>query len=338
MFLSQMKPPARQSIVPQLVAAALKKDVSKLNLAVIYENDLFNTYIKVVQPVEEPKVVMPVPTPPAPKPLPLPEIPKTQFLPPLDVTLKGIIFVNNDRENRAIIANNKTKQEVLYRVGDRVEDADVIYIGKRKIIVLRANGQQETLFLTGDDAQADPLYKRDAAWNLVIKQVAETVFMVDPKALGKRIHNLAQLIDMLDLTTVFEKGRSIGCRIGRMGQQSIGPALGLRYGDVIISINGIATTTTKDRVAIYNQIKEMQLGDQILVKLLREPQEYEYTYVLKKFAQKQPEEEQPIVGAPIMPLIQGPGVNNPVVQEMKSRDKGMMLRNGGRRAVLSRNI
>lgn len=333
---TQKRPKAPASITPEVVSTPIKRDVSKINLARIYENDLFNTYIKAALPPIEAPLVVPVPPPPLPRPAPLPQIQQPQFLPPLDVTLKGIIFVNNDQESRAIIANNKTKQETLYRVGDKVEDADIIRISKRKVIVLRSNGQQETLFMTHDDAVTDSIYTRDEAWTAVVKPLADTIYAIDPKALSKRIGNLAEFIEMLDMTTAFDKGKSLGCRIGRMSPQSIGHALGLQFGDIIMEINTIPTTTTHDRVAIYSQLKQLGLGATIVVKLLRNNQEYEYTYVLQKIM-KQREESAPAVGTVIQPLGQAPQFT-PVVQDMKNRDKGMMLRNGGRKAAIGRSL
>ena len=352
-FFTRKEAPKRKPLTPDMShVAPVKKDVSKVNLVRIYERDLFNTYIKPTAPIIEDPLTKLLPQPPLPLPLPKPQPQNPQFLPPLEITLKGIIYTNNDKENRAIIADNKTNQEELYKVGDKVGDADLIRIGKNKIFLIRANGQQETIFITAADAQKDPIYTRDSAWTPVIQQVDNTQYIVDPKAFVRRITNLAQLIDMLDMTTAFEKGRSVGCRVGRMNPQSIGPSMGLQSGDIIVSINGIHTTTTKDRVAIYNQIKDLTSGGTINVTLLRNNTELELSYVLQKIA-KDEAQEVPQVGTQLgtqqkvaqrtmkkptsASVLAESSKFSPVAQNLNKRDQHAMLQHGGRGALLSRS-
>ena len=352
-LFTQKTAPKRKPLAPDMTnIAPIKKDVSKVNLVRIYESDLFNTYIKPAPPAVEDKAAKPLPQPPLPMPLPTPQPQNPQFLPPLDITLKGIIYTNNDTENRAIIANNKTKQEEIYKVGDKVGDADLIRIGKNKIFLIRVNGQQETIFITAADAQKDPIYTRDASWNLVVRKATDGHYIVDPKSFVHRITNLAQFIDMLDMTTAFEKGKSVGCRIGRMSPQSIGPSLGLAYGDIIISINGIHTTTTKDRVAIYNQIKDLGLDATIKVVVLRQDREVEVVYKLQKIAKTEEESglamgTQLAAQAKTTPktiknntsasVLAESSKLNPMAQNLNKRDQHAMLRHGGRGALLSRS-
>ena len=100
--------------------------------------------------------------PPVLQPLPIPQPARIDFLPPLAITLKGIIFANYDRENRAIIANNKTKQEALYKIGDKIEDADIIHISQKTRFLLRSNGQERLLLYR--PMTEDPIFSRDKSW------------------------------------------------------------------------------------------------------------------------------------------------------------------------------
>ncbi len=346
-FLVRQEIPSRKSLRPEIITTPIKKEVSKINLARIYENDLFNTLIKIappVLPVEETAVA--VPRLPSLKPIPVPQKPVLQFLPPLPISLKGIIFSTNEQENRAIIANNKTKQEGLYKIGDKIEDADLIRIDRHKAILIRSNGQQETIFISQSDAQNDPIYTQETPWTFVVKKVSESLFIVDPKSFIRRVTSLAQFMDMLDVTTAFEHGISIGCRVGKMDPLSIGPALGLQPNDIITSINDKPTTTTRDRVAIYNEIKNLTRDATITVKLVRNGAEQTYSYSLEKIA-KEEETQELALGSSILEqprqadaastemLTQANHFNAPL-QDIKKRDKSMMLRNGGRQTMLQR--
>ena len=64
-----------------------------------------------------------MPPPPVVKPAALVEIKPVQFLEPLAITLKGIMYSSDEQHNRAIIADNKSEAQKLYKVGDALEDA-----------------------------------------------------------------------------------------------------------------------------------------------------------------------------------------------------------------------
>ena len=151
----------RTSISPQEPSAPLMQEVSKINPVRIYESDLFRTFVR-AQPLQQEVAVEDQPiVPPAP-PLPKTFVKKQrampEFLAPLEVELKGIIYNSNSVYSRAIIMDRKTKQEKLHKIGDTLEDAHLIFIGKNKAMFIRSNGQQETLFVSAEAAQKDPMY------------------------------------------------------------------------------------------------------------------------------------------------------------------------------------
>ncbi len=281
-FITYRPLPSKKTLSGGYVDKQGKQEFSQVAPAQIYENDLFNTTFRIPEKPQQPDTMAAMPLPPAPQPVIAASKKQASFLPPLNIALKGIMYTANQDQNSAIIADNKTKQEQLYRIGDRIEDADIIYIDRHKIIVLRSNGQQETIYVTPADATNDPAYQRNAPWSKVVKSVEQNMYIVDPKALIKRIPNVSQMIEMLDLTTAYQQGKSLGCMIGSIAPQSIGTALGFESGDIITRINQIPTTTTKDRTAIYQSIKNMIEGDQIVVTLMRKNQEYTHVYKLQK--------------------------------------------------------
>jgi type II secretory pathway component PulC len=144
------------------------------------------------------------------------------------------------------------------------------------------------MYVTTVDASNDPAYQRNTPWSKVVRNIDTAVYQVDPKALIKRIPNVSQMIEMLDLTTAYQQGRSLGCMIGSIAPQSIGSALGFESGDIITRINDVPTTTTKDRTTIYQSIKNMIEGDTIVVTLTRKGQELTITYILQKIKPDQP--------------------------------------------------
>ncbi len=254
-FVAQVEVPEREKITPSDGKKNILKPTKKINIADIYTNDPFG--ITVEKPKEATQPPAPIEPPPAPEPaqIHIPPQPEPTFKDPLNITLKGIIMVtNDDRKNRAIISDNTTSKESLYKVEDVVEDARLIKILNNKVIFLRANGQQEVLYLRHKDAELDPVYTPLSSWNEIIEQVNNTTYLVHMYLFTDRVKNLAQCIDLLDLITVYQKGKSVGCRVGLVGEHSLGKALGFEAGDIIMSVDGIPATDTEQRLKIYKKI------------------------------------------------------------------------------------
>jgi type II secretory pathway component PulC len=267
---SRSKVPTRVSIVPEQAAVEFRTERPIISSKKIYEKDLFGTYI-VVPSVKPLDVNFEMPPAPIARPPIIPALPAPVFLPPLNVTLKGIVTVAyDDMKNRAIIADNKTSQEGVYKVGDSIEDAHLMRIFTNKVVLVRSNGQQEVLYLREKDAKTDPMFATLSGWADIVKEVHPNEYSIDPIAFTGRIKSLAQFIDMFDLTTVYKKGQNVGCRVGNIAKDSLGTFLGFQPGDIILKVNAIPATDTAHRLKIYKDIIQEPLeGKQITVDFMR---------------------------------------------------------------------
>lgn len=358
MIIMRPAKPRRESISvnPQNVAL-IQPPAPIPNPVRIYENDLFRTFVKPIAPQEKPieEIIAP-PAPPQPKSFVKRPPKQPEFLPPLEIELKGVIFDSNSLYSRAIIMDRKSKQEELYKIGDSIADAHLIYVGKNKTIFIRSNGQQETLFVTAEAAQKDQIYMPSQI-STAIEQIDETSYIINAEQFTKEINNLAQFIDMLDITTAFDKGKSIGCRVGKLAPRSIGPALGLRYGDIVTSINDIPTTSTADRVKIFKVISAMGDNQPITVSLIRQGAPLQLTFIVrhkpkqKMMEQKHqrwpagtplPEEARhalrvnPQMAEVSQQTLEQAQTNNAVADIFKKNDKKAMVDYGGRSTLLQR--
>ncbi len=332
--LSRTPIPERESIKPRVYVKP-KKEVLQINIAKIYENDLFGTYKKEIPTPTQPDYLAPFPEPPEPQIVSVPELPAPQFLDPLNITLKGIIIVSTDsRKNRTIIEDSKTKQEALYKVGDTIEDAHIIRILSNKVIMLRSNGQQEVLYLREQDAKTDPAYSIIDEWDAIIQKMSAQNYLINPIAFAYYITNLGQFIDLLGLITAYKQGISIGCKIGLMDEKSFGPKLGLRAGDIILTINNIPATDTENRLLIYKQIVEIQQNAIINVVLLRNNKQQELTYTLKEFSVdglRSGKEAKPVVKQKekeAVTVLKKGHQFAPTLKEIRRREKKNMFKHG----------
>jgi len=282
-IVAQQALPEREDIEPVPYTKPARPKVSEVNIRKIYEDDLFGTYSHEIAMPEQTQDIPNLPTPPSPKMAQPLNWPKPQFLEPLSIVLKGIIIVGNDQAlNSAIITDKKTNRETTYRVGDSMEDAQLLKIFNNKIVLLRSNGQQEVIYLRENDAKLDPAYSLIEGWNDVIQKRGVNEYKISPNEFTKRVLSLAAFIDLLDITTVYNNGISVGLRIGRAPNMSLGQALGLQDKDIIIAINDIPMDDTANRFELY---KEIVAGstDSITVKLIRDNHEIVITYKLELF-------------------------------------------------------
>jgi type II secretory pathway component PulC len=266
---TQEKPPRWVSIEVIPSTKTIKKDASKIEINKIYTNDLFDTYRTPTPEGRKPLELM-LPTPPTAVTAYVPASVPPIFLDPLPLTLKGIIIIGNDQKNRALIENTKTKEERTVKIGDVIEDAIVVIIFKNRIMLIRSNGQTETLYLREGDAKAALLSQSSERWAGIVKLIDDTTFAIDPEAFKEIVSTLGQLIDMLNATTVYNHGKPWGIRIGILDPGSLGLAIGLMSGDIITALNDMPISDQASRISIYQALSSLPVHATINIALQRQ--------------------------------------------------------------------
>lgn len=331
-YLGRPSLPEREDIEPSPYTRPAKTESAKFNISAIYENDLFDTYQKELIPATGLASITPAPEPPAPLSVRIPEEPKPQFIEPLSIGLKGIVIVHtDDTKNRAIIMDNKTNREGSYKVGDVIEDAQLIRIFSNKVIFMRSNGQQEVLYLREKDAKLDPMYANTSSWEGIITPARPYHYTINATEFINRVQSLGQFIDMLEMVTAYKQGESIGCRITNTGPGSLGAALGFTTEDIILTVNGVEVNTTHNRLVIFKQITELTTGAEIQVSLLRNNQLLTLAYTLQEVGQmRKPDIGQKPIHSDEVTQAQRNQLEQknsfaPTMNEIRNREKTNML-------------
>ncbi len=285
MYLNRPETPERQEIMPEGPIIPKPRVSTKINISEIYDNDLFDTYQPPMPDVEKPDYAPTMPPAPLPNPIQMPHEGPPEFLDPLPIRVTGIIMLGDELKDVVMITNITSKEEISYHVGDKIKDAQLIRILKNRIIMIRSNGQQEILFLRKLDA-THAQQKKERNWTDIIKKVTSTRYKIDPDQFGALIANLGNVVDQLDLTTAYKNGKSIGCRIGISGPQTLAEALGLKAGDIIQHIDSLPAFTTDDRLAIYDHLIKLKVGDSFILDFLRKNRKKLYTINLETIGEK----------------------------------------------------
>lgn len=258
------------SIIPDEIISKLPiQKIEPFDSSKIYEYDLFNTYKLEIAKPEKPDYVKAVPPPPLPIETPLPKIEQPKFLDPLPITLTGVFMLHDDALNRAIIMDNKSKAETTYKIGDEIEDAQLVKIFSNKILLIRSNGQQEMLYLRQEDATADEMISEKKDWSHVVKKTAEAEYFVDKQEFAYEVKSLGNIIDLFNLTTAYKHGKSIGTKIGPIEVNSLASNIGFKSGDIITMIADLPATTTAERLQIYKHVTQLPNDSTFHINIIR---------------------------------------------------------------------
>lgn len=288
LFMLQKAVPRRISISPNSGIVVEDQVIEPVNIATIYENDLFGTYeMPIVMPARIDDSITAMPKPPKNIVSQVPVEKAPTFFAPLDGVLKGVIFVKDDPANSlAIIQLKKTKEEQNYQVGDLIEDAQILKILPNRIIIIRSNGQQETLYLREEDAVHDFDAESTYLPKNVIESSSGNKYKINIDEFTKRVSNLGEFINVLDLTTAYRQGKSFGCRVGKIAKDSLGTMLGFMVDDIIVKIDGYPVDDLSNRLTIYDHILNSSSGDIIEVEVLRAGTTVTMLYGLIDYASK----------------------------------------------------
>jgi len=254
----------------------IEEKEKKLNFEEIYTNDLFDTFF--AKPKEEEKTVSPIPEPKEVKITPPEEPKKPDFLPPLNINLKGIAF-SPEEMNRVSMIADETQKELVYHIGDKVKDAQIIKISRNRITLLRTNGQHEILFLRKDDNKLRD--EKTNIWTSLIKKTDANSYDIDFSEFIKQISLETFAQDLFPLS-VYKKNKPVGIKISSMNIDGIGPALGLQKGDLIKSVNNIDISDKKNRIKAYDNLTQLKKGDEITLNVERNKSPITIKYNLSK--------------------------------------------------------
>lgn len=276
-MLLQPKIPLASSILPKTTTGT-SDSIAPVNLKSIYEDDIFKTHISNLNPEVAPDNDMQIPQPPIYRQLIQGEQDLPSFLEPLPITLTGMMTFVDENQNRIMVRDNRDQIERAYQVGDELEDAQIVRILPNKVLIIRANSQQETLFLREQDIIND-LDQIEPNWENMITSELPNCYQIKTKEFVLQVKNIGNLVDLLNLITAYKAGVSIGIKIGSNATSQLVGQLGLQNDDIITSINDIEVAQVQERLNAYNLVVNPSTTT-VNLKILRNQQPIELIYTL----------------------------------------------------------
>ncbi|WP_300672385.1 type II secretion system protein GspC [Desulfoluna sp.] len=195
----------------------------------------------------------------------------------LRLKLWGTVSGGGETVTRAIIEDEVTRKQDLYKVGDTVQEA-VIKLVLRDRVVMRYKGQDEVLMMEKEKATASGSRRtssrsrsRSPSTNSIKKKVN-----LKRDTVNDAMMNINTLMKDVRIKPHFRNGQPEGMAVSGIKSDSIFRKMGIRNGDIIIGVDGQKIESVDDAMSLYGTLKsssEIQLD----IKRMGQIQTIEYT-------------------------------------------------------------
>ena len=163
----------------------------------------------------------------------------------------------------AVIEDAKTKVQRILTVGDKVDDAEVVDIGWRHMVLRRA-GQEELLLVPpnlGGDGSATASTTAvsntaaAAADGEQIRKIGDDRYLVAQAEVEHSMSNLSELFTQMRAVPNMQDGKTNGFRLFAIRSGSLFQKIGLQNNDVVQRINGIDLNDPGKAMSLFQDLQ-----------------------------------------------------------------------------------
>ena len=195
----------------------------------------------------------------------------------LKLKLWGTV-TGHQEQTYAVIEEEKTRKQNLYRMGDTIQDAIVKLVLREKVI-LNVNGKDEVL----------EIEKAPKSLRLMPSITGPTDQSRTPRARSQKItlrrsqiedalEDINKLLTQVNIRPHYQDGKPDGLMLTRLKPRSIFLRMGLRNGDVITGVNGTSIGSVDDVLKFYENLKS---ADNVNLQLKRRGRERNINYTIR---------------------------------------------------------
>ncbi|HKB41583.1 MAG TPA: type II secretion system protein GspC [Gemmataceae bacterium] len=187
----------------------------------------------------------------------------------LPLQLLGTAAHGDATASWAAVEDLQTRKTLIVRTGDTRLGAEVLRIGRRRIVLLE-NGQPRELALgeEGDEAQS-PVAARNTGVRRTalaprppgtnrevanrVREIARNRFEVPQEQVQQVLQNPASIFSQVQLQPKYENGEMVGMQVNSVRPGSMFESLGIQGGDLITEVNGIPIDSAEASAAILTE-------------------------------------------------------------------------------------
>jgi general secretion pathway protein C len=213
---------------------------------------------------------------------PAPQAEVIQAPPPdLRITLIGTVVGEGDT-SYAIIENQMTREQILYRLGELIDNqARITQIDRDEVVLLMGDTQRRLrLYLEEEEPGPGTTGTTGAATPQQggVVKVTPNQWVLDRQEIAAALDNLPQLLTKARVVPNFSAGKPDGFRIFSIVPDSFFSKIGLQNGDVLQRINGVEVKDPENFMKVFQQLK----GEtSVTLDLVRNNQKQTFAYEIR---------------------------------------------------------
>jgi general secretion pathway protein C len=249
-----------EAVSPSFLSTSLQKDYHD-----IIEGNIFNSKMRGIETVE--------PGPAA----------ETHQAPPVDlrVILMGtVVGEGAEAVSYAIIENQITREQLLYRLGESIDNqAEIIKIDRNEVVLQIGNAQKHLRLYLEEELEPEGMGMTGSKGQEggVVK-LTSNQWVLDRQEITAALDNLSQLLTKARVVPNFSGGKPDGFRIFSIVQDSFFSKIGLQNGDVLQRINGVEIKDPENFMRVFQQLKGEAA---VTLDLVRNNQKQTFAYEIR---------------------------------------------------------
>lgn len=164
---------------------------------------------------------------------------------PLPLVLLGTIIEADPQKSSAVIFNQNTQRQEIFKVSDKVLDYQIFKI-LRGTVVLKKDWK--TVYLSLPEGS---IYEP-------ITIISEAERIINRNALAKRICSPHVALQYASIVPYVEKGKIIGFMISKLKDKELAALAGIREGDIVIGVNGEKLNSIRKTLDVYLKVRTQE--------------------------------------------------------------------------------
>jgi len=167
----------------------------------------------------------------------------------LKLRLWGTVTADDKQTAFAVIEEQKTKKQSLYRVGDKIQNATLKMIFREKV-VLSVNGRNESLEI--EELSENKKIDKSALKSSAVPGSDIKFNRLQTENVFKKVNNI---MSQANIKPYFEKGKIGGIILTGIKPNSLFHEMGLENGDIITEVDGENIESVDDIQEFYKSLK-----------------------------------------------------------------------------------
>ena len=193
------------------------------------------------------------------------------------VRLVGTVM-SNGRTPFAVLEDIHAKKQRLYKLHEAIPDVGEIVSIRQDGVMIQAGSQREFLKAAFTGIPPPPSDLRGQGGEVVGGTSASLRRVVDRREVVQSLDDLPKLLSQARATPAYANGNLFGWRIEGVAARSLFDKIGLRAGDVLQRVNGLAIRDPSMILTLFQQVKD---ESRVQLDLIRQNQKVTFTYDIR---------------------------------------------------------